>query len=145
MIDPLLRDRLARLADVMLPGDGVLPPASRAGLADDGPLRVVLGSRPDLTEPLVRAIERLDDASFDLERLARYRDEDADGYIAITTVVASTYYLSPTVRDSIGYPGQVPRTYDPYAYVSWVEEGLLDPVISRGPRWRDPDRTEVDS
>ena len=52
-------------------------------------------------------------------------------------MVAACYYLSPVVRERIGYPGQVAKTYDPFAYTAWVAEGLLDPVMDRGPIYRE--------
>ena len=128
--------RLEELADVMLPAAHGMPSASEAG-AVDSYLDQVLGWRDDLRLPLVRAVTALDPASFTVEALAAYHEEDEDAYVALTTVVAACYYLSPVVRDRIGYPGQVAKSYDPFAYTEWVAEGLLDPVVERGAIWRE--------
>ncbi|WP_420431051.1 hypothetical protein [Candidatus Poriferisocius sp.] len=128
--------RLEQLADIMLPAAHGMPSASEVG-AVGSYLDEVLGWRGDLREPLVRAVAALDSASFTIDRLAAYLQEDEEAYVALTTAVAACYYLCPVVRDRIGYPGQVAKTYDPFAYTEWVADGLLDPVVERGPIWRE--------
>lgn len=129
-------DRLIALADVMLPAAHGMPAVSEVK-AVESYLAQVLGWRDDLREPLARAVDELDPSSFTIDRLAALHGEDEDAYVALTTAVAACYYLSPLVRELIGYPGQVDKTYDPYAYTEWVAEGLLDPVVERGPIWRE--------
>ena len=128
--------RLARLADVMLPAAHGMPSAGDvaaiASHMDD-----VLTWRDDLREPLRRAVAALDPETFTIERLSAYHGIDEGAYVALTTVVAACYYLRPLVRERIGYPGQVAKTYDPFAYTAWVAEGLLDPVMARGPIYRE--------
>ena len=136
-LDQERRDRLGALADVMLPETLTMPAATQAG-AIEAHLDQVLMARPDLADDLHRAVDGLDPRGFDLAALEQLLATDEDAYVALTTVVAATYYQSPIVRERIGYPGQVAKTYDPYAYVQWVDEGLLDPVVERGPIWRDP-------
>ena len=128
-------DRLTALADVMLPAAHGMPAVSDVK-AMESYLTQVLGWRNDLHRPLVRAVDALDPSSFTIDRLSALHEEDEDAYVALTTAVAACYYLSPVVRDLIGYPGQVAKTYDPFAYTEWVAEGLLDPVVDRGPIWR---------
>ena len=128
--------RLEELADVMLPAAHGMPSASEVE-AVTSHLEEVLGWRDDLRQPLIDALAALDPATFTVERLSAFLAEDVGSYTALTTVVAACYYLSPVVRDTIGYPGQVAKTYDPFAYTEWVAEGLLDPVVERGPIWRE--------
>ena len=133
------RAAFGRMAEVMLPGTDTMPSAGRAGVP--GPrLDEVLEARPDLAEPLGRALRDLGDLgdSFSLENLARYLSVDEEAYSALTLCVGAAYYLSQEVRDLIGYPGQEARSFDPYEYVGWIDEGLLDPVTERGPIWRRP-------
>ena len=129
-------DRLTRLADVMLPAAHGMPSAGDVA-ALDSHLERVLTWRDDLREPLKRAVAALDPETFTVERLAGYHGTDEPAYVALTTVVAACYYLCPLVRERIGYPGQVAKTYDPFAYTAWVAEGLLDPVLARGPIYRE--------
>ena len=128
--------QLTALADVMLPAAHGMPAASEVEAIADY-LDQVLDYRDDLRQPLARALAELDPASCTVERLAAYHQEDEAAYVALTTAVAACYYLSPVVRDRIGYPGQVAKTYNPFAYTEWVAEGLLDPVVQRGPIWRE--------
>ena len=128
--------RLTALADVMLPAAHGMPAVSDVK-AVESYLAQVLSWRDDLCQPLVRAVDALDPNAFTVARLAALHEEDEDAYVALTTAVAACYYLSPVVRELIGYPGQVAKTYDPYAYTEWVAEGLLDPVVERGPMWRE--------
>ena len=132
-----------RMAEVMLPGTDTMPSAGRAGVPGAG-LDEVLAARPDLAEPLGRALRDLGD-SFSLEALARYLKVDEEAYSALTTCAAAAYYLSPEVRELIGYPGQEARSFDPYEYVQWIDEGLLDPVTERGPIWRRPPDAPLNS
>lgn len=128
--------RLTALADVMLPAAHGMPAVSDVKGVESH-LAQVLSWRDDLRQPLVRAVDALDPSSFTTDRLVALHGEDEDAYVALTTAVAACYYLSPVVRELIGYPGQVAKTYDPYAYTEWVAEGLLDPVVERGPIWRE--------
>ncbi len=128
--------RLVALGDVMLPAAHGMPAVSEVK-AVESYLAQVLDWRHDLREPLARAVAALDPSSFTIDRLATLHEEDEAAYVALTTAVAACYYLSPVVRELIGYPGQVAKTYDPYAYTEWVAEGLLDPVVERGPIWRE--------
>ena len=128
--------RLEELADVMLPAAHGMPSASEVK-AVVAYLDQVLGWRDDLRQPLARAVAALEQSSFTIDRLSALHEDDEDAYVALTTAVAACYYLSPVVRDLIGYPGQVAKTYDPYAYTEWVADGLLDPVVERGPIWRE--------
>lgn len=136
------RGVFGRMAEVMLPGTDTMPSAGRAGVAGPG-LDEVLAARPDLAEPLGRALRDLG-GSFSLEALAGYLSTDEEAYSALTLCVAAAYYLSPEVRDLIGYPGQEARSFDPYEYVGWIDEGLLDPVTERGPIWRRPPDTPAE-
>ena len=129
--------RLSHIADVMLPATTHMPSVTEAG-ALENVLSNVLDARPDLKKGLIAAIDFLPKSSFDLADLEKLLEEDLEAYTALTTIVAASYYQVQDVKNRIGYPGQVPKTYDPYAYIEWVQEGLLDTVVERGPIWKDP-------
>ena len=44
--------------------------------------------------------------------------------------MAGGYYMSPTVRDAIGYPGQEARIVQPDTYPEYIDEGLLSHVLA---------------
>jgi hypothetical protein len=125
------RARLGAIADELIPAGSGMPSASEAGVAGRY-LDEVLAARPDLAAPLeaaLAAVEGRDDA------VAALR-EDAGAWGVITAVVPAAYFLNPAMREAIGYPGLEARPIDPDAAPDYLEDGLLDSVVSRGPVYR---------
>jgi hypothetical protein len=139
-VDSEVRDRLRRFADKMIPAVDGMPAASEAGVADKG-LDRVLAARPDLTAPLLRALAEVDadDWEASLERLG---SSDREAHEALQTVVAGGYYINPDIRRRIGYDGQQAIEVRPEIIPNYVEEGLVEPLLERGPIYRPDDRTE---
>ena len=131
---PAERQTLAGLADVLVPAAGRMPSGSQAGVHERW-LDRVLSARPDLAEPLTRLVRAADgrDPLGEVERLDR---DDGDGLALLLSVVTAAYYLSPKVRRLIGYPGQRPNEVYPDQAEHDLREGILDPVVARGPIWR---------
>lgn len=128
--DPLL----AALADVLIPADETMPPASRAGVPGAG-VEAVLRARPDLADPLDALLTRgrgLDPASY----VARLRGDDPTWFDVLTTVVAGGYLQDPSVQRLLGYPGREPAPLDEPDVTPGFEADLLAPVRSAGPRYR---------
>jgi hypothetical protein len=136
VVEPGARWTFARFADVLLPATDDLP-APSAVEVEGRWLDRALAARPDLTEPLIAILARADgrDPAAEARRL---RTEEPEAFATLTLLVTGAYYLSPKVRRRIGYPGQKadPATDDEADY--WLRDGLLDPVVARGPRWRRP-------
>lgn len=126
----LERERLALLADALLPAQGKLPSASGIGVA--GALAdKVLALRPDAIQPLLSVLSQpLDDA---LARIGEIRKKDPAGYRALVLTVAGGYYLHPKARAAVGYPGQMSKPFNPRLFEEVVSEGLLDHVVERDP------------
>ena len=129
------RATLAAIADRLIPAAGDMP--SAGDIVGDERLRFVLNARPDLLEPLRSALrpELGEDAAARLDGLGR--DEPATLY-ALQLVIVSAYYTDGRVRELIGYPGQVALTLRSWEVPAYVDEGLVDAVLARGPVWRDP-------
>ena len=115
------RERLARLADQLIPGESGMPSASEAGATGEW-LDAVLAVRPDLEAPLAAARE-LD------------RDRDPEGFAALTAAITAAYYMNPEVRERVGYVGQLAIPFDP-DHEDYLQDGLLDSVRSRPPVYR---------
>lgn len=130
------RETLARLADVLIPAGSTMPSASQAGVATTL-LDAVLGARPDVAEELRRVLGWAHDLEPEAA-ITRLRSEDDAGFQTLTFVVAGGYLMDVRVGGLLGYPGQEAKLVDPLDYMSYVEEGLLDPVIARGAVYRDP-------
>jgi hypothetical protein len=126
---------LRAVADRLIPAADGMP--SAADVLTHDRLRFVLNARPDLREPL-RAALRPDlggDAGARLEALGR---AEASTLGALQLVIVAGYYTDRGVRDLIGYPGQMALELRSWEYPVYLEEGLIDAVLARGPSWRDP-------
>ncbi len=109
---------------------------SAAEIVTDERLGFVLRSRPDLGEPLKAAL-RAELGSDVADRLAKLADEPTNLSAAQLTIVAG-YYTDKRVRELIGYPGQMALEVRSWEYPAYLEEGLIDAMLARGPVWRDP-------
>jgi hypothetical protein len=61
---------------------------------------------------------------------------------ALQLAIVAGYYTDRRVRELIGYPGQEAIEVKSWLYPEYLEEGLIDAVMARGPVWRDPDTGE---
>ena len=129
---PAERAALAALADVLIPAGEGFPSASQAGVADEG-LDQVLAVRPDLSAGLRSILQRAG-SRVPAEVIAELQGTDPAGFGVLAEIVPGAYFLNPKVREAIGYGGQTPRPIDPRP--DYLEEGLLQSVIDRGPVYR---------
>ena len=134
-LDQPARARLAAIADLLIPSAHGMP--SAADILTDDRLRFVLAARPDLAAPLAASLraELGDDTTARLERLGREEQAELG---ALQLVIVAAYYTDPGVRELIGYPGQLAIEVKAWQYPPYLEEGLIDAVLARGPVWRDP-------
>jgi hypothetical protein len=128
------REMLAAIADRLIPAAHGMP--SAADVVDDDRLGFVLGARPDLLEPLKAALrpELGTDVGGRLARLV----EEPTNLAALQLVIVGGYYTDSRVRELIGYPGQLALEVRAWEVPPYVQEGLIDAVVARGPTWRDP-------
>jgi hypothetical protein len=126
MLDPTARERLAVLADVLIPGSGEFPSASAVGVPTDLIDRA-LAFRPDLVDPLGRALDVADglDAEATLDLLCTAHGAE---FAALSTLVSGAYLLSPEVQEALAYrPAPRQANDDVDSYVD-----LLEIVVDRG-------------
>ena len=126
------RRRLAELADVLIPSAEGRLSASQAGIANAG-LDKVLVARPDLEEGL-KALLTNSGARPPSEVVSGWESAAAPEFGVLSEVAAGAYFMNADVRAQIGYAGQGPRPIDPR--VDYMEDGLLESVLSRGPIYR---------
>ena len=129
------RALLARVADHLIPAAHGMP--SAADVLTDERLRFVLNARPDLVEP-IRAALRAGLEDDPAARVAGLAERDPAALGALQLAIVSGYYTDKRVRELIGYPGQVALSIRSWEVPPYVEEGLIDTVLARGPVWRDP-------
>jgi hypothetical protein len=134
-LDPAERATLAAVADRLIPAADDMP--SAADVLGEDRLRFVLNARPDLAGPLRSALRRElgDDVQARLNVLAR---DEPSTLGALQLVIVAGYYTDRRVRELIGYPGQMALELRSWEYPVYLEEGLIDAVLARGPMWRDP-------
>ena len=132
--DRIDRDVFAAIADILIPDAEGMPAASAVGVHEEV-LDRILGLRPDLKEAFNRGIAfaRGKDARVAAEAL---NQQDAQALTAIGLIASAGYYMSPRVRDLIGYPGQERRTFDADAVPEYVANGMLKVVQDRGPIYK---------
>jgi hypothetical protein len=124
----------AAIADHLIPAADGMP--SAAEVVSDDRLAFVTHARPDLAEPLKAALRP--DLGADVgERLTALADEPTN-LAALQLTIVGGYYTDARVRELIGYPGQVALELRSWEYPVYLEEGLIDAVLARGPMWRDP-------
>jgi hypothetical protein len=122
------------IADHLIPQAHGMPSAGE--VVDDARLEFILRARPDLLEPLKRAL-RPELGPGAAERLAELAGEPAN-LSALQLALVAGYYTDKRVRELIGYPGQLAIEVKSWQYPVYLEEGLIDAVVARGPVWRDP-------
>lgn len=125
---------LAALADVLVPAVPPWPSASEAGVAETWAARS-LAALPGHASLVSRALDAAASGEpiAEIECLER---EDREAFDALVLVVVGAYYLSPKVRRLLGWAG--PRRNPPVEGEAefYLEDGLLDPVVERGPIYR---------
>lgn len=136
VLDADARRVLGAVADRLIPAAHGMPSAAQV-LGDDR-LRFVLRARPDLVEPLVAALrpELGADPQGRLDALGR---DEPTNLAALQLVIVGGYYTDREVRQLIGYPGQMAIEVRSWELPPYIEEGLIDGVLARGPMWRDPE------
>ena len=126
-------DVFLALADFLIPAYQDKPKFSDVCTYEDA--RAALGFRHDLAEAFERALN-LDVGGGAEAALEELNAKDNEGFSALTTIVITTYYMSPKVRQSIGYPGQENVSYDSKATQAYLVDGSLAKVIARGRKYR---------
>jgi hypothetical protein len=128
------RERLAELADRLIPAEGDMPSASQAGAVGRW-LDAVLAARPDFETPLA-GLEASTAGLSPAEAIAALPERDPAGWSALTAAVVAAYYMNPDVCERVGYAGQRAIPLDPDAPPDYLQDGLLESVKARPPVYR---------
>jgi hypothetical protein len=134
-LDPDRRAAFSAVADVLIPDAHGMPSAGT--VIGDTRLRFVLTTRPDLVEPLLAAL-RPELGPDPAARFAILERDEPEHHAALMAVVVFGYYTDRDVRERLGYPGQEAKQLYSWKVPQYIEEGLTDQVLARGPVWRDP-------
>lgn len=134
-LDPDAQRTLAAISDRLIPAGHGMP--SAADVLTNDRLHFVLTARPDLMAPMLAAL-RPDLGDDPRVRLDKLGEDEPANLAALQLVIVAGYYTDKKVRELIGYPGQEAIEVKSWLYPQYLEEGLIDAVLSRGPIWRDP-------
>jgi hypothetical protein len=124
---------LLALADFLIPEHGQMPRFSAVCTQADA--LAALNFRIDLKDAFARAISGNIAQGEEAYLESLYRDDD-EAFTALATILVCTYYMNPSVRALIGYPGQENVAYDTYATQGYVTDGSLAKVVARGRKYR---------
>jgi len=130
------RATLAALADVLVPEAEGMPAASQVEVQGKW-LDRVLRARPDLASDLARVLVEARGRE-PVAEIARLQQGDPSGFATLALCVTGAYYMNPRIRKLIGYPGQIKNVPYPDEADYYLRDGLLDPVLERGPIYRPP-------
>jgi hypothetical protein len=125
---------MMRIADCLIPAAGPSPKASDAENYV-AYLHLALAARADVFDTVVKAVYSLADvADYELwAALKRMWAEDKFTFDPLSSIVAGAYFMTPQVKELIGYPGQHRDPAGLEDAANELETGILDPVIERGP------------
>ena len=128
------RARLALFADVLIAGGAGLPPASAVD-PDGAWLDRVLAVREDLAPLVAKVIALEGDPTAVLGTLKHQNRPTFDSF---AFAIAGAYLINPRIRKLLGFPGAMPEANPAYPdeAESYLEDGILDVVIQRGPIYR---------
>jgi hypothetical protein len=125
------RHTFLRVAAILVPGTGALD-------GFDDLAERALAARRDAFDTIVDELHRLADLEGSaLETELRRAAEDPHGAFGpLSTVIAGAYLMAPAGRAAVGYPGQAARPPRFDLAADEIMDGILDPVIDRGPVFR---------
>lgn len=129
------RRRLGLVADVLIPGDPIMPSATAVGtqhlLIDRA-----IAARPDLLPSLIAVLDAVPDTAKNDEIVSAvdgFAEENEEAFTGFGQLLKGAYFLEPSVRASIGYPGQEAR---PVSDDSDTYFDILSEVVERGEIYR---------
>lgn len=128
------RRRLGELADALIAGGAGMPSASQAD-AHRTWMDRALAARPDLALVVIEVASSEGPAKQSLDDL---RQRDRARFDAFAFAVSGAYLINPRVRKLLGFPGPIPAKAPafPDEAESYLEDGILDVVLNRGPIYR---------
>jgi hypothetical protein len=118
--------RIETIAALLVEPAAGLPGADSIDI--EARVEAVLEAYPHFRRPVEEATENL---KLSLEELERERP---DLFTPLLEVIVGAWALSEPVWEALGYEGQ--RDLDPAAHP--IPEDLFEPLLARGPRWRQP-------
>lgn len=129
LLDQRTRQGLAVVLDLLLPGTDASP-SGRVARAHQEWIDVVIAADPGLTEPLRQVGDiAATHESCTVDDLERWSGDQLDSVIF---ALQAAYYMVPSVREALGYPGQIRRPISQATPEEQWSDSLIAPVKERG-------------
>ncbi|HXO10676.1 MAG TPA: hypothetical protein VN880_21715 [Solirubrobacteraceae bacterium] len=125
---------LRQLGDALAPASETMPSFSEADKSGRFLLRA-FEALPHLAPLAIAAADGLGDTD-PREYLERLSVEQSEMFSALHSTVVGAYLINRRVWRRLGYPGRKPTPVLDDEAEFYLEGGLLDPVIARGPIYR---------
>jgi hypothetical protein len=124
---------LLRIADTLIPAAGPNPKASDAE-EFVAYLHLALAARADIFEAVLKAVRELADVPDGALHgaLKTMWAKDKFTFDPLSSIIAGAYFMTPQVKELIGYPGQHRDPAGLEDAANELETGILDPVLERG-------------
>jgi hypothetical protein len=125
---------LRRLGDVLAPASETMPSFSEADKSGRFLLRA-FEALPHLGPLALQAADGIGNLP-PREYLERLSSEQPETFSALHLILVGAYLINRRVWKRLGYPGRKPTPVLDDEADYYLEGGLLDPVIARGPIFR---------
>jgi len=123
----------AQVADVLCTGPGTTGPRPSGSTDFQQQLDLAVATRCDAFDGFVAVVAAAAAATDLAGWLRSLHASDPGAFALLSTVVAGAYLMIPEVRELVGYPGQHRDRPDLEQAVEELTDGILDPVVERGP------------
>jgi hypothetical protein len=132
---------LRAIADVLIPAAGDGNPAATSEPEFDRWLARAVDARADSFGALNTVLTQLDGAAPEKidAALRTLHAGQPDVFQVVSAVVAGAWLMIPAVRERIGYPGQGHARARLEEAADQISDGILDPVVARGPVYTQAD------
>ena len=130
--------RLATLAGLLMPATEKLP-AANAVASFDALLDAALNASGIPAEEISAALASLPEP-LDWAGVRAFAERHPAAFEALALIASGAYAMAPEVLDRLGFPADRRNPAGQMDAADEYETGILDPVLDRGPVFRDPRR-----
>jgi hypothetical protein len=128
--------RLAALAEILIPGTDAMP-APRMIDGFEALLKSAVVACGLSKEEIQSALDKMP-AKLDWETVRKYAAQDSAHFESLALIAGGAYLMAPAVLEKLGFPADRRNPAGAMEAADEYETGILEPVINRGPCFRDP-------
>lgn len=128
--------QLTDLARVLIPGTVRMPSVDAVGKFAELISSAVKAA--GVTEPEMRELLEMLPPNIDWASARSLAAAQPAQFETLAQLVTGAYLMAPLVLERLGFPTERRFPAGPEEFADEYETGILDPVVARGPRFRDP-------